>query len=114
MRALIFAPLLLRLQAAGAAPITAHGFDIPLPDGWTRTDDPAGAVVLRPAQGPGGGEPDYMLLVLPAQPLRGTLWETHRSIFEEVVKTTGLKNTVSGDPRGERARSLHPVFDSRR
>jgi hypothetical protein len=93
MRTLIFALLLVRLQA-GAAPITAHGFDISLPDGWTRTDDPAGAVVLRPAKGPGGAEVDYMLLVLPAEPLRGTLWETHRSIFEEVVKTTGLKNTV--------------------
>ena len=68
MRSLIFALLLVRLQA-GAAPITAHGFEIPLAEGWTRTDDPAGAVVLRPAKGPGGGEPDYMLLVLPAQPI---------------------------------------------
>src|SRR6185369_13598523 len=32
--------------------------------------------------------------VMPAQPLQGTLWETHRSIFEEVVKTAALRNTV--------------------
>lgn len=94
MSALILAVLLAGLQATDPAPVAVHGFDIPMPEGWTRTDDPAGAVVLQPAQGPGGTEPQYKLLVLPAQPLLGTLWETHRSIFEEVVKVTGLRNTV--------------------
>jgi hypothetical protein len=95
MRALVIAMVLVWLQVAEAAPATIHGLDIPVPDGWTRTDDPAGAVVLRPGPGPGGAVPEYMLIVLPAQPLRGTLWETHRSIFEELVKTADLQNTVA-------------------
>ena len=73
--------------AAGAQ--TVHGLLIPLPEGWARKDT-EGAVQLLPPE-PG----KYVVIVLSTQPLRGTLWETQRAIFDEVVKGSGLRKTVA-------------------
>lgn len=66
-----------------------HGLVLPLPDGWTRKDNPGGAVELHPP-----AEWKYLVLVLPTQPLRGSLWETQRAVFDEVVQASGLKKSV--------------------
>jgi len=81
--------------AAGAQEI--QGLLIPLPEGWSRKDEPAGATTLRPPAPRTERDPDrnYVMVVLPTQPLRGTLWETQRAIFEEVVQGSGLRNTVA-------------------
>jgi hypothetical protein len=81
--------------AAGAQEI--HGLVIPLPEGWSRKDNPEGAIELHPPAPRTERDPEwsYVMLVLPTQPLRGTLWETQRAIFEEVVKGSGLRNTVA-------------------
>jgi hypothetical protein len=82
-------------------PVTAgaqevHGLLIPLPEGWSRKDEAGGAMALRPPAPRTERDPDrnYVMLVLPTQPLRGTLWETQLAIFDEVVKGSGLRNTV--------------------
>lgn len=74
-----------------------HGLGLPLPEGWSRKDNPEGAIELRPPPPRTEKDPtwNYLVLVLPSQPLRGTLWETQRAIFDEVVKATGLRNTVA-------------------
>jgi hypothetical protein len=73
--------------AAGAQAF--HGLLIPLPEGWNRKDA-EGAVQLLPPD-PG----NYVVIVLSTQPLRGTLWETQRALFDEVVKGSGLRKTVA-------------------
>lgn len=75
--------------AAGAQDV--QGLVLSLPEGWSRKDNPEGAVELQPPASPW----NYTVLVLPAQPLRGSLWETQRAIFGEVVQASGLRNTVA-------------------
>jgi len=74
---------------------SVFGLEIPLPDGWTRTDEPEGGVTLVPPRAKEAPlePPLYVLLVLPPQPLRGTLWETQRTMFDEMAKAM-LKDTV--------------------
>jgi hypothetical protein len=81
--------------AAGAQEI--YGLSLPLPEGWTRKDNPQGAVELHSPVPRNEREPDrnFVVLVLPTQPLRGSLWETQRAIFDEVVQGSGLKNPVA-------------------
>ena len=80
---------------------SVFGLEIPLPAGWSRSDDPSGSVafVPPPPENPPTAPPLYMIIVLPAQPLRGTLWETQRSLFDELVEGTRLRDTVA--PRHE-------------
>lgn len=82
--------------ALAAGTHAVHGLDLALPEGWTRKDDPGGAVALHPPGPKTEKDPawDYLLLVLPTQPLRGTLWETQRAVFDELVQGSGLKKTV--------------------
>ena len=84
-------------QATEPAPVAIKGLDIPLPADWTHKEDPGGSVVLQPPPPRNSplDEPVCMILVLPAQPLRGTFWETHRAVFEEVVRSLPLTNTVA-------------------
>jgi hypothetical protein len=65
---------------------SVFGLEIPLPEGWTRDDDPGGTVMFVPPRRKEAPlePPLYFLIVLPPQPLRGTLWETQLSIFNEV------------------------------
>jgi hypothetical protein len=81
--------------AAGAA--VAHGLSLPLPEGWTRKDNPQGAVEFHPAPPKTDRDPlwTYVVLVLPTQALRGSFWESHRAIFDEVVQASGLRKTVA-------------------
>jgi hypothetical protein len=81
---------------AAKAVESISGLDIPLPEGWQRSDDPAGSVMLVPPRRKETplDPPQYFLIVLPAQPLRGTLWETQRSMFDEVAKAM-LKDTTA-------------------
>jgi hypothetical protein len=74
---------------------SVFGLEIPLPEGWTRNDEPEGGVTLVPPRLKEAPlePPQYILLLLPPQPLRGTLWETQRSIFDELQKQL-LKETV--------------------
>ena len=97
MPLLILGLFLLGAQAPAPAPAAINGLDIPLPAGWTHKADPGGAVVLQPPPPRNSplDEPVCMILVLPAQPLRGTFWETHRAVFEEIVKGLPLTNTVA-------------------
>lgn len=81
--------------AAGAQ--TIHGLVIPLPEGWSRKDHADGPVQLIPPAPKTERDPqwNYLMLVLPPQPLRGTLWETQRAIFDEVVQGSRLRKTVA-------------------
>jgi hypothetical protein len=101
MKALVFGllsvALQFKVQAADPKLIEIHGFDIPVPDGWVRTNDPAGAVLLHPPEPKGFEhvEPQFVMFVFPTQPLQGTFWESHRAIFDEAVKATKLSNLVA-------------------
>ena len=97
MPLLILGLLLIGVHASAPAPAAIHGLDIPVPAGWTHKDDPGGAVVLRPPPPRNAplDEPVCMILVLPTQPMRGTFWETHRAVFDEVVKSLPLTNLVA-------------------
>jgi len=101
MKALAFGLLSLALQfqvhAADPKPVEVHGFDIPVPDGWVRRNDPAGAVLLHPPQARGFEhvEPQFVMFVFPTQPLQGTFWESQRALLDEIVKTTKLTNLVA-------------------
>ena len=83
--------------AADPKPVEIHGFDIPVPDGWVRKNDPAGAVLLHPPQARGFEhiEPQFVMFVFPTQPLQGTFWESQRATFDEIVKSTKLTNLVA-------------------
>lgn len=82
-------------SAAGTHQI--HGLWIPVPAGWSRKDYEGGAVELQCPPPKTEKDPrwDYMFLVLPTQPLQGTHWETHRAVFDQVVKEFRLRNTVA-------------------
>ncbi len=82
--------------AAPAKTQTLHGLVLPLPEGWTRKDDPNGLIALFPPPPKGPLEPswDYVIYVLPSQPLRGTPWETHKALFDDALKASQLKNPV--------------------
>jgi hypothetical protein len=104
VRATIALALVLMSPAPGQAadqPATPtiqsiQGLDMPLPAGWKQENDPAGAIVLHPAgpQHDPKSPAQFMMIVLPTRPLRGTFWETHRAVFDEVVKGSQLTNTV--------------------
>lgn len=87
------------------------GLDFPPLAGWTRKDDPSGAVVLLPPPPRGPLEPtwDYVMIALPSQPLRGTHWETHRKIFDEAVKGAALADPV---PAIQRVNAAGPFIKS--
>lgn len=84
-------------KPVAAGPQGVHGLVIPLPEGWSRKDTPDGAVELIPAAPKTERDPqwNYIVLVLPTQPLRGTLWETQRALFDEIVKGAHLRKTVA-------------------
>jgi hypothetical protein len=84
-------------KAVAAGMQEIHGLLLPLPEGWSRKDDPNGAIVLQPPAPKSERDPqwNYKVIVLTTLPMRGTLWETQRSIFDEVVKGSGLRNTVA-------------------
>ena len=97
MPVLILALFLVAAQASAPAPVTINGLEIPVPAGWTHKEDPGGSVVLQPPPPRNSplDEPVCMILVLPAQPMRGTFWETHCAVFEEVLKSLPLTNLVA-------------------
>jgi hypothetical protein len=74
---------------------SVFGLDIPLPEGWTRNDEPEGGVTLVPprAKETPLDPPQYLILLFPPRPLRGTLGETQRSTFDELAKGL-LKDAV--------------------
>ena len=76
---------------------SVFGLEIPLPAGWSRSDDPSGSVAFIPPRSESSPllPPVYMMIVLPPQPLRGTLWETQRSLFDEIVQGMKLRDTVA-------------------
>lgn len=80
---------------------TVSGLDLPVPEGWTRVDEAAGSVSLLPPKNrlTPDSPPLYMLVVLPPQPLQGTLWEMQRSVFDEMLKAVKLKDAV--EPKHE-------------
>jgi hypothetical protein len=82
--------------AVPAAGQTFNGLVIPLPAGWTRKDEPGGLISLSPPPPRSALEPawDYVMYVLPSQPLLGTFWQTHKAIFQEALKSSGLKDPV--------------------
>lgn len=93
------------VQEAGTRPAKAvesiFGLDVPVPDGWTRIDETSGSVGLTPPRNRATPDdpPPYMLVVFPPQPLKGTLWEMHRALFDELVKAVKLKDAV--EPKHE-------------
>jgi hypothetical protein len=90
--------------AAAATGQTIHGLVIPLPAGWTRKDDPGGLIALSPPPPRSALEPrwDYVMYVLPSQPLQGSLWKTHKAVFQDALKASQLKDPVPPihDPDG--------------
>ncbi|HYE99524.1 MAG TPA: hypothetical protein VEJ18_11465, partial [Planctomycetota bacterium] len=82
-------------------PVGVHGLVIPFPPGWTRQDDPKGAVAFTPPapRGPLDTVWDYTVFVLPSQPLRGTHWQTHKAVFAETMKL--LKDPVDAIHRAD-------------
>lgn len=87
------------------------GLEFPPLGAWTRKDDPSGAVVLLPPspRGPADAVWDYMMIVLPSQPLQGTHWEAHRKFTEEAVKASGLADPV---PAIQRVNAPGPFIKS--
>ncbi len=60
---------------------TIHGLAIPLPAGWTRTDDPSGVVYLRPPN-----DPSYLLAVFPPNKLQGNHWAAHKEMVKQLLQ----------------------------
>lgn len=101
------------LRFAGAAdPLPAaaapglrqiHGLVLPLGPGWTTKNEAGGIVALFPPPPRSVTEPrwDYVMYVLPSQPLKGTFWETHKAVFQDALKSSGLKNPVPPSQRAD-------------
>jgi hypothetical protein len=93
------------VQEAQARPAKAveaiFGLDVPVPEGWTRIDEGSRSVGLTPPRNKATPDdpPLYMIVVLPPQPPKGTLWETHRAVFDELLKSVKLKEAV--EPKHE-------------
>jgi hypothetical protein len=81
---------------APSTPQAIHGLVIPLSAGWTRKDEAGGIVSLHPPPPRSALEPtwDYVMYVLPSQPLLGTFWQTHKAVFQEAIKSSQLKDPV--------------------
>lgn len=58
-----------------------HGLAIPLPAGWTRTDDAAGVAYLRPPN-----DPSYLLAVFPPNKLQGSHWAAHKEMVKALLQ----------------------------
>ncbi len=73
------------------------GLEIPVPEGWTRSDDASGSVGLTPPRNKATPDdpPPFMIVVMPPQPLKGTLWEMQRAVFDELLKAVTLKDAVA-------------------
>jgi hypothetical protein len=93
-------------------PTPVHGLILPLGPGWTRKDDPQGAVVFTPPPPRNAAEPrwDYVLVVLPTQPVAGTHWAAHKALFAQTLQAAALPDpappTHSPDEPGPFIRSV--------
>ncbi|RPH40780.1 MAG: hypothetical protein EHM91_10730, partial [Planctomycetota bacterium] len=61
-----------------------HGLAMPVPAGWTRTNDPSGAVFLVPPQIPGVLQ--SMLAVFPPNKLQGGHWAAHKEMVKQLLQ----------------------------
>jgi hypothetical protein len=91
--------LALLAQADPAARGTeVHGLILPIPAGWTRTDDPAGVVYLRPPDDPGS-----LLAVFPPNKLQSSHWAAHKEMVNQLLRQaqwTGGEPVVVHKPEG--------------
>jgi hypothetical protein len=81
MKVLLFALVAASPQQDPPDRRTIHGLVIPLPAGWTRADDPSGAVALRPPN-----DPSYLLLVFPPNKLQVGHWAAHKQMVKQLLQ----------------------------
>lgn len=85
-------------------PVSIQGLVFRLTKGWTRKDEANGIAALHPPPPSGPLEPrwDYVLYVLPSQPLHGSHWRTHREVLQDALRSSGLKDPTvpTHDPAG--------------